>query len=150
MPSDTAINGLLAAKAPWDDILEAILARFDCVTGTIHSIDPATGKLQLIARRGIPDELLPVITTIPIGKGIAGAAAEKREAVALCNLQTDDTGVARPDAKKTRVAGSIAIPLERGEELRGALGIGKHVPYDFTEVEISALWDIGKRIATVL
>jgi len=143
MPSDAdnTIDSLLtegfANPKNWDALLAAVLARFDCTTGTIHVLD-SSELLQLAAHRGIPEELIPVVTTIPLGKGIAGAAAETREAVQLCNLQTDDTGVVRPDAKKTKVVGSVAIPLERGETLCGTLGIGKYVPYDFTEPEIEA------------
>ena len=148
--SHAAISDLLTENAPWETVLDAVLAHFDCQTGTIHSIDATTGMLQLAAQRGIPEELLHVVTTIPIGKGIAGAAAEKREAVQLCNLQTDDSGVARPDAKKTEVAGSVAIPLERGDALRGTLGVGKYVPYDFTDTEIKTLKEIGNQIAAVI
>lgn len=148
---DKKINDLVAAglntEIHWLALLDEILDQFDCPTGTIHTLDPDSGLLVLAAERGIPDELVAVIGKIPIGKGIAGAAAERREAVQLCNLQTDDSGVARPGAKKTQVSGSVAIPLLRGDELRGSLGIGKPIPYEFSEAEIAILWRIGNRIA---
>ncbi len=151
---DTPIPRLLddppRTPSAWESLLDAILQLFDCPTGTLHTIDPESGMLQLLAQRGIPGELMPKITTIPIGKGIAGAAAEKREAVQLCNLQTDDSGVARPDAKKTEVAGSVAIPMLDGDALKGTLGIGKHAPYDFTEAELDTLWEIARRLAPLL
>ncbi len=135
----------------WQAALEAVLAFFNCPTGTIHTYDAGGDKmLHLRAHRGIPEELMPKVTVIPIGKGIAGAAAERREAVELCNLQQDLGGVAREDARKTNVSGSIAIPLLKGDDLKGTLGIGKFEPYDFTEAEEKALWEIGAKMAGCL
>src|SRR5947207_11072895 len=111
--------------------LDHILDELGCSTGTIHGVD-AGGALVLLAHRGLPPELLPRIDRIPVGKGMAGIAAERREPVQLCNLQTDDTGVARPAARATSVAGSIAVPMLADGALRGTLGIGKRAPYQFT------------------
>ncbi len=94
---------------------------------------------------------MPVIQAIPVGKGIAGAAAERREPVELCNLQIDTSGVAKPDAKKTQVQGSLAVPvLDSAQELCGTLGIGKREPYEFTEDEKEQLLAIARSIARAL
>ena len=74
---------------------------------------------RIVAHLGIPEALMPVIQTIPVGKGIAGAAAERREPVELCNLQTDTSGVAKPGAKQTQVQGSLAVPVLEGDRLAG-------------------------------
>lgn len=123
----------------WSLFLQTVAADFDCVTGTLHRFDPVDNHLKLVAELGIPPQLMPVIQAIPIGKGIAGAAAERREPVELCNLQTDTSGVAREGAKQTQVQGSLAVPVLDGERLCGTLGIGKRVPYDFTEAEKARL-----------
>lgn len=130
----------------WQQLLAKVLEAMGCRTGTIHRYDAESRMLQLITQTGIPAELLPKVETIPLGKGIAGAAAERREAVQLCNLQTDDSGVARPDAKKTQVAGSLAIPILAGEEktLVGTLGVGMFVPHEFNEEETELLWSISR------
>ena len=80
----------------------------------------------------LPDALLPVITTIPVGKGIAGVAAESKKPVQLCNLQTDISGVARPGAKQTNVQGSIAVPVLRAGKLLAVYGVAKPHAHDFT------------------
>jgi L-methionine (R)-S-oxide reductase len=102
--------------------------------------------LELKAQKGIPDFLMPKVSAIPIGKGMAGIAAERMEPVEMCNLQTDASGVARPAAKETKVEGSLAAPLIRNDKLYGTIGIAKPVPYDFTEEEISVLMAIGEAI----
>lgn len=136
-------------KSPvdWTQVLSAILKDFECVTGTIHRTDSQTGLLVLTAHQGIPPFVLDKIQTIPFGKGIAGCAAERREAVQLCNLQIDATGVAKPVAKQTNVQGALAIPLINADnKVVGVLGIGKMTPYDFLDEEISRLNFVGKII----
>lgn len=93
---------------------------------------------------------MPKVSAIPIGKGMAGIAAERMKPVEMCNLQTDKSGVARPAAKETKVEGSLAAPLIRKDTLYGTIGIAKPVPYDFTEEEIAVLMAIGEAICQKL
>ena len=143
------ISSLKKANAieDWQHLLSEIIQAFDCSTGTIHTLDKNTGLLKLKAQQGIPEFLLPKMSAIPIGKGMAGIAAERREPVEMCNLQTDDTGVARPAARETKVEGSIAAPMMLNGVLYGTLGIAKPVPYDFTEEEVDTLMQIGELIS---
>ena len=134
----------------WRSFLGAVMAEFDCVTGTLHRVDPADGHLKMVAHHGVPESLLPVIASIPIGKGIAGAAAQRREPVELCNLQTDTSGVAKPGAKATQVQGSLAVPVLAGDQLFGVIGIGKSVAYDFTDEEKARLMAIAAETASAL
>ena len=131
--------------------LTDILKKFDCQTGTLHALDPSTQHLRLLAQQGVPDFLLDKIDHIPIGKGIAGCAAERADAVQMCNLQTDTSGVARPDAKQTKVEGALAVPIfDSHKKVVGVLGIGKIQPYEFSDVEISALREIADSLAPTL
>ena len=125
--------------------LIAALAHFGCQTGTVHLL--RDGVLKLAAHANIPPPLLPIIDTVPIGKGIAGLAAERREPVSLCNLQTDTTGQARPAAKTTGMEGAVAVPMLRGEDLRGVLGIAKPTAHDWTDAEKAGLLAIAAQFA---
>ena len=134
--------------ADWHTFLLGVLGSFDCVTGTLHRLDPADNLLKLVTCERIPEVLIPVIQVIPIGKGVAGAAAQRKEPVEICNLQTDTSGVAKPDAKKTQVQGSLAVPvLTVSGDLRGTLGIGKMEAYEFSEEEKARLMHIGLQIS---
>ena len=135
-----------ADELDWNETLSEILRAFDCTTGTLHVWDAGQNVLAVVAHQGIPDFLLPKMSLIPIGKGMAGIAAERRAPVQVCNLQTDDSGVARPSARDTKMEGSLAIPLLHAEHLYGTLGIAKPVPYDFSDAEIKALEQIGEAI----
>ena len=134
----------------WHKLLADIIVAFDCSTGTLHTLDNDSKLLKLKAQQGIPEFLLPKMTQIPIGKGMAGIAAQRREPVEMCNLQTDDSGVARPAARETKVEGSIAAPMLLEGTLYGTLGIAKPVPYDFTEEETDMLMQIGEEISRYL
>ncbi len=134
----------------WQHLLSEIISSFGCSIGTIHTFDPVLKLLRLQAQQGIPPFLLPKMTVIPLGKGMAGIAAERMQPVEMCNLQTDDSGVARPAAKETKVEGSIAIPMLLDGKLYGTLGIGKPVPYDFTKAETNDLMKIGEEMSRYL
>lgn len=148
---DTVLNGLLKKDTTnWQEVLSTVISTFDCTTGTIHFLDEKSGLLKVRAHQGIPPFLIPKLSEIPIGKGMAGIAAERREPVEMCNLQTDDSGVARPAAKETKVEGSIAVPMLLNGKLYGTLGIAKPVPYDFTSEEVNDLLSLGEKISGVI
>ncbi|MEZ5387049.1 MAG: GAF domain-containing protein [Prosthecobacter sp.] len=131
----------------WPEFLAQTITAFECTTGTLHRLDPADKHLKLVAHKGIPEALMPIIQSIPIGKGIAGVAAETQQPVEMCNLQTDTSGVAKPGAKQTHVQGTLAVPVMDGARLCGTLGIGKMEPYDFSDEEKSRLMEIASQIA---
>ena len=81
---------------------------------------------------------------------MAGIAAERKEVVEMCNLQTDTSGVARPAAKETKVEGAIALPMLLNGELFGVFGIAKSVSYDFNKEEIDSLLRLGEEICKFL
>ncbi len=146
-PLVVAVQKLLSTSPPpWPTVLEQVLRHFDCPVGTIHLLGK-DGTLQLAAQRGLPPPVLDKVGVVPIGKGMAGIAAQRREPVQVCNLQTDASGVARPGAKLTQMEGSLAAPMLDGPRLAGVFGIAKPVPYEFSKDEQALLMAIGAAIA---
>ncbi len=139
-----------ATEVDFQAILDRVLTHFACTAGTIHSLDPKSQMLHLRARRNIPDELLPRIQKIPVGKGMAGLAAERRQPVQVCNLQTDASGAARPGAKEPGMEGCIALPILAGDQVLGVLGVAKPTAYEYSETEITLLMKIGGVIGKFL
>lgn len=129
--------------------LQEAMAEFACQTGTLHR---AEGEwLYLVASMGVPEFLMDKISKIPFGKGIAGVAASSKEPVELCNLQQDLGGVAKEDARKTGVSGSLAVPILAPDgKVLGTLGVGKIVPYDFSDAEKERLTEIGQQFICYL
>lgn len=131
-------------------LLSGLLNESGCQTGTLHRTTPDGEALALVCQIGVPESLREKISLIPIGKGIAGAAAERKEPVTLCNLQQDLGGVAKPDARMTGVSGSVAVPIFSPEgRVSGTLGIGKHQPHDFTREEIDRVEQTAREIARI-
>ena len=149
---NAAIKGLLQHGGDTDPALEQVLGKlleaFQCPVGTIHTVDKTTGMLKLRARRGIPDSILDKVSMIPIGKGMAGIAAERMQPVQVCNLQTDASGVAKPGAKDTKMEGSISAPMILDGKLLGTVGVAKPIPYEFSDQESAALLAAGAVIAS--
>jgi GAF domain-containing protein len=132
-------------------VLAATMAHFGAQAGTVHLLQPGESGgeplLALKASAGIPPHIADIVRTVPIGKGIAGLAAERREPITICNLQTDTSGQARPAARTTGMEGSIAVPmLTAAGELRGVLGIAKATAYDWSEEETALLLAIGRAV----
>lgn len=138
------------ARLPVAEALQRILAAMKAETGTLHVIGP-DGLLHLVRHAGaIPDKLLPVIQRIPIGKGMAGLAAEREEPVQICNLQTDSTGDARPGARATGMRGSICVPMKDNGRLVGVLGVAVAREREFSAAEADWLSQAGKILASAL
>ena len=130
-------------------VLVETLTHFTAQAGTVHRLGD-DGQLQLAASHNIPPHIVAIVSTVPIGKGIAGLAAERREPISLCNLQTDTTGHARPAAKATGMEGSVAVPMLVAGELRGVLGIAKATAHDWSEAEKSELLAIAARLGEAM
>ena len=130
-----------------ETILRDTLAKFNSETGTIHKLHAPTQLLRLMAQVGLPPQLMDMVTIIPVGKGIAGEAAQKNQPVTICNLQTDTSGVAKPAAKQTGVGGALCVPIRAGDKLVGTLGIGTKREHEYTAAEINAVQDIANSLA---
>jgi signal transduction protein with GAF and PtsI domain len=133
-----------------DTILHETLQQFHSETGTIHSLDLEKQLLHLVAQAGLPPQLLDVVKTIPVGKGIAGQVVAQNKPVTFCNLQADSSGVAKPGAKQTGVGGALCVPIRDGDKIIGTFGIGTVRQYEFTAEETRRLEEIGRQIAGLL
>lgn len=130
-----------------DEALARIVRHLKADSGTIHLIG-ADGMLHLTAATpGFPEAVLKTITVIPVGKGMAGLAVERGEPIDACNIQTDTSGDVRPGALATGLAGAIVVPVFRGEDIIGSLGVANRGERTFTEEEIETLLSAGRSVA---
>ena len=127
------------------EALEAIISRFGADTGTIHLVE--NGVLILKAQVGVPAQVLQIVGKVPIGKGMAGLAAERNEPVSHCNIQADTTGDVREGAKHTGVGGAVVVPIrDREGRAVGALGIGVHRAHEYSHAEVVQLLEEAARL----
>jgi L-methionine (R)-S-oxide reductase len=126
--------------------LEDIIGRFGADTGTIHLIED--GILILKAHVGVPPQIVQIVGRVPIGKGMAGLAAERNEPVSTCNIQADSTGDIRPGAKQTGVIGAVAVPIrDASGRVVGTLGIGVRREHDYSGAETARLLEEAALLA---
>jgi L-methionine (R)-S-oxide reductase len=131
-----------------DQVLRLTIEHLRADTGTIHLLE-GDGVLHLkAASAGIPEPVLKAVELVPIGKGLAGLAVERKEPVSVCNLQTDSSGNARPGAKATGMEGAIVVPILKGKQAVGALGIANRAARTFTPEETAQLTEVGRAIGS--
>lgn len=129
------------------DVLAAIVRRLKADSGTIHLVG-ADGLLHLqAATPGFPEVVMATIRTIPVGKGMAGLAAQRRLPVDACNIQTDTSGDVRPGARATALSGAIVVPIFRGDAVIGTVGVGNRSERVFTQAETDDLLAVGRALA---
>jgi GAF domain-containing protein len=140
------LSALRAERDPLGAALSLTLEHFRAESGTIHWLEG--GLLRLRAHsRGMPAPVLEVIRTIPVGKGMAGLAVERRAPVTACNLQTDASGDVRPGARATGLRGSIVVPILDALVPVGALGIANREERVFGDEEVQLLLAAGRVLA---
>lgn len=128
--------------------LTAIVSAMHAQTGTVHWMDD-DGLLRLAACVGhFPPPVMDAIRVIPVGKGLAGLAAERRACVTVCNLQSDDSGQARPAARDTGMEGAITAPCVAPDgRVVGVIGVANAHARTFTDSEQAALLAHGRALA---
>jgi hypothetical protein len=125
-----------------DATLEAWLRDYveknGAVAGTVHVRGAA--DLELRAAVNIPPKVREIVAAIPKGKGMAGLAWERDDAVHTCNLQDDASGDVRPGAKAVDANAAVAIPIhDAAGGVRGVVGIAYMGERTITESELRSL-----------
>ncbi|MBX3354279.1 MAG: cupin domain-containing protein [Phycisphaeraceae bacterium] len=135
------------ADPRFDPLLAKAIADLNAESGSIHlTLDD--GLLHLICSRGIPAPVQSLVRHVPVGKGMAGLAVERRGPVTACNIQTDTSGDVRPGAKATGLEGAIVVPIfDDHDGVVGALGVANRAARTFTPQETVRLIDHGRAIA---
>ena len=118
--------------------LQGVLAEVQATSGTVHLHE--NGGLRLAAAVNIPPPVQQIVQWVPNGKGMAGLALQRREAVQTCNLQEDQTGNVKPGAKAVNAQAAIAIPVQDSTgDVLGVVGIAFQDEREFTLADIERL-----------
>jgi signal transduction protein with GAF and PtsI domain len=148
-PYDRSMTDAHMPASPIDQAaLEAVIAHLAADSGTVHRAGE-DGHLHLTAIVGAyPPPVMDAIRRIPVGKGLAGLAAQRLEPVTVCNLQEDPSGQVRPGARATGMEGAITVPcIDANGTLRAVLGIANRAARTFTPDEVRALLERARAIA---
>jgi hypothetical protein len=101
--------------------LAAFVLQHGGVAGSAHHLQD--GMLRLSGAFRLPEPVIRATAEIPRGKGMAGLAWERGQAVQTCNLREDTSGAVKPGAKAVAAKAAVALPIFGIEGFRAVVGI---------------------------
>jgi hypothetical protein len=118
--------------------LQGFISEHQGAAGTVHLFE--NGGLRLAAAVNIPPPVQQVVAWVPNGKGMAGLALQRKEAVQTCNLQEDRSGAVKPGAKAVNAQAAVALPVMDGAgDVRAVVGIAFQDEREFSAGDIEEL-----------
>ncbi|MEU1345174.1 GAF domain-containing protein [Streptomyces sp. NPDC090075] len=146
--NETVIRNARPDIAAW---LAAFVERQGGFLGSVHLAGLVRdGEIALVAAHNLPPAVQNGTSVIPFGKGMAGTALQRREAVAIDDFQNDPTGVAVKAGRAAGARGSLTLPVfdpDDGTRVLAVVGLGFDEIRAFTDDEIETF---NKDAATIL
>jgi PAS domain S-box-containing protein len=127
-------------------LLAGIRAAVDADTATVLARDSLADELIVLATDGLHRDL-PAGVRVPVGEGVVGAVAARRERVMRESSAPAAPGHAGA-ASRARV--ELGVPVMLGEELLGVLHVDTDDPRGFTGEHLGLLRLAADRVALVL
>ncbi|MDP2182579.1 MAG: GAF domain-containing protein [Actinomycetota bacterium] len=125
--------------------LDTAMSSTRAATGSVMLLDAATGRLRIVAARGLPEEVV-ASTEVAMGEGIAGWVAASNQPLLVEDLP-GKTG--RTDRHGVRSA--VSVPIADEDGLLGVLNIGsRDFPARFTRAHLDILETLGRLAAVAL
>ncbi len=117
--------------------------------GSLMLIDKETNMLEIVAARGLPEELVKNIH-IPIGKGIAGKVIEEGEPILCENIETDKRFSRQSNDRYTSKS-FVSVPLKVQNRVIGVLNINnKESKQKFDEKDLRLLTILAEQSARTI
>ena len=119
--------------------LETFVRETGGIAGTVHMVT-SPEELTLAAAVRIPEHVKAIVQRVPRGKGMAGLALERDEAISTCNIKTDATGQVRPGARAVDAKAGVALPVhDAAGKVRAVVGIAFTDEKALSESELADL-----------
>jgi PAS domain S-box-containing protein len=133
-------------------ILDILVRELGAENGSIMRLDEASGSLTVWAGRGVHDDPRsprPEGSAIPIGEGIAGWVAARREPLLVNDVSRDIRFVRRGQDRAVR-GSLICIPLLGDARVLGVLNLSTSVPGSFGAHHSRVLGIVANQIASAI
>ena len=145
-----AVSDVALAHARLGELLRALLDRIQ-TTMAVDNVaillpTPDGAALTLYSVRG-PEESVMGRVRVPMGEGVAGTIAARREPYVIDNLAA--VPVSNPFLRE-HFHSLLGVPLLVGDRLVGVLHVDSVTPRRFTDDETELLQVIGERIALAI
>lgn len=132
---------------PTDDVWLAEFLRVNGgVAGSVHRMNGT--ELALAASVNLPPPVVEAVRRVPIGRGMAGQAAESKRPFQTCNLKADPSATVRPGARLVSAQAAVALPvMDAGGGVRAVVGIAFAREGEIGEPELRRLADAAARLS---
>ncbi len=116
------------------------------VAGSVHRM--AGNELALAASVNLPPPVIEAVRRVPMGRGMAGQAAETKRPFQTCNLKADPSATVRPGARSVSAQAAVALPLlDASGTVRAVVGIAFAREGEIADAELRRLSDAAARLA---
>lgn len=145
--SETVLKNTRPEVVAW---LTDFVTRHGGFVGSVH-LPAGEGELSLVAAYNLPPGVANGAALVTVGKGMAGVTADRKAPVAITDLQTDTSGVARLPARASQSKGSVTVPVltEDGQTVLAIIGMGFEAEREFTPEEIALYTDEAKSVLDI-
>lgn len=125
------------------EIAQILVRHFGVDFCAIYLLDRRTDELVLHARGGAQDYL--AMTRLRVGQGITGMAAYQGKLLQVAHMQRDPRSVQRQGGERFYQS-IVALPIDDGEELLGALNLQSGEERHFAQGEADLLNNVVRQI----
>ncbi len=102
--------------------LSEFIEKHGGVAGSVHIV--TDGILRLQGHLRLPPPVVARVQRVPRGKGMAGLAWLRDDAVQTCDLQNPEGDAVQPGARAVQAGAAVAMPLHGPDgAVRGVVGI---------------------------
>ncbi len=115
----------------------------------IYLRDEESGKLTLVAHRGVSDEFVKGVDKLEIGEGFIGRVAESGESLFVEDA-SQDARLNREAAGKYEVHSALIVPLTAQGRVSGTICVTMHGHRQFQQEEADLLTAIGNQIGVAV
>jgi len=128
-----------------DAFLAEFLRTHGGVAGSVHRM--VAGALALGASVNLPPPVVAAVRHVPIGRGMAGQAAESKRPFQTCNLKADPSATVRPGARLVAAQAAVALPvLDGAGAVRAVVGIAFTREGELADAEVTRLSEAAARL----
>ena len=143
----------LAAHDQWplDDLLPGLLTQvrdlLDADSATLLLVDEEGSDLVVQASCGLAEDLIGE-ARVPVGAGVAGAIAARREPVVIDDLRTVER--ASEHLRTSDLRSLAGVPVVSGDVLLGVLHVGSRRPAAFRHEDLGLLALVSDWVAVAI
>lgn len=129
-----------------DGLLDAVRKALGTDTATILLLSQDGANLVVRAVSGEPEDVRGQVR-VPLGRGIAGRIAAKRQARII-----DDVPAAGPHSQaiRSRVKSMVGVPLAVGDRVIGVVHAATFTPHAFTQEDLQLLELVAERAGVAI